>query len=291
MSLPQTDLERANTPTPGRQLHTGAAARPGDTAASTSASTSGGASGGTSADRVLELLLELISRDSVGVVEAAEHLGVSRPTAHRLLATLVRHGMAAQDHHGGRYSLGLRFAMLTARSPRSLLLESARREVLALREETGETCHFGVLQGNSSRFVLGFQGALERSTPSRVGVVLPAHATAIGKAILAALPPESMHNLYPRGVHVLTDVTLGSKEKIDAHLREVARRGYATNLAESEPGLSAVAVVVRGADGSPVGAVAVSGPADRLRSERLPSLAARIQRSALDIQSTLAMQR
>lgn len=119
--------------------------------------------------------------------------------------------------------------------------------------------------------------------------MLPAHATAAGKAVLAALPPVAIQNLYPRGVQVLTDATLRSKEEISEHLRAVASRGYATNVSESEPGLAAVAVVVRGADGAPVGALAIAGPSDRIPATRLPTLATRMQRAALDIQSALLL--
>ncbi|MGO4690341.1 IclR family transcriptional regulator [Glaciibacter sp. 2TAF33] len=245
-------------------------------------------SASSSADRIIELLLELVATESVRVSDAARLLGVSRPTAHRLLTTLVRHGVITQDYSGGPYSTSLRFATLASRSSRSFLLELARQQTLALRDDTGETTHFAVLQGNSCRFVTGFEGFHSRSTPLRVGMVLPAHATAPGKAILGAVTPEVLHNLYPRGVQTLTDATLGSMDEIDGHLQEVARRGYATNFSESEVGLTAVAVVVRDSTGSPVGALAISGPRDRLPSERIPPLAARMQRAALAIQSALA---
>lgn len=241
----------------------------------------------TSADRVLELLLAVLGAESIRVAEAARLLAVSRSSAHRLLSTLVRHGIVAQEHPSGPYTLTPKIAMLASRSTRSSLLELARQQTLALRDDTGETVHFAVLQGNSCRFVAGHEGAHGRSTPLRVGIALPAHATAAGKAILAFVAPEVLQNLYPRGVQALTDATLGSRDEIDVHLRDVARRGYATNFSESELGLTAVAVVVRDGAGLPVGALAISGPGDRVPADRVPRLAARMQRAALAIQAAL----
>jgi len=241
----------------------------------------------SSADRVVELLLAVLERDSIRVADAAALLGVSRPTAHRLLTTLARHRVVAQEQANGPYALTLRFAMRAARSPRTLLVELARQQAIALRDDTGETTHFAVLQGNGCRFLVGAEGLHARSTPLRTGLVLPAHATAPGKALLAVLPPEVLRDLYPRGVQTLTDATLGSKEEIDRHLHDVARRGYATNFSESELGLAAVAVVVRNEAGAPVGALAVSGPGDRLPQDRIHHIAARMQRSALLIQAAL----
>lgn len=241
----------------------------------------------TSADKVLILLAELARRGSIRVHEAADHLGSARSTAHRLLATLVRNGMAEQDSSGGVYRAGPGLRSIVAPAARSSLLVAAQAAVLAMRDETTETSHFAILQGNSIRFVVGYVGLHEDHTPSRVGLVLPAHATAVGKAILAALPPESLADLYPRGVQVLTGATLGTQEEIQEHLRMVARRGYATNNSESDSDITAVAVVVRDVDGIPIGSLAVAGPPERLPSARIPHVVARMQRAALDIQGAL----
>jgi DNA-binding IclR family transcriptional regulator len=241
----------------------------------------------TSADKVLILLVELARRGSIRVHEAAEYLGSARSTAHRLLATLVRNGMAEQDGSGGSYRPGPGLRSVVAPTTRSSLLVAAQAAVLAMRDETTETSHFAILQGNSIRFVTGYEGLHEDHTPSRVGLVLPAHATAVGKAILAALPPEALRDLYPRGVQVLTGATLGTQEEIHEHLRMVARRGYATNNSESDSDITAVAVVVRDVDGIPIGSLAVAGPPERLPAARIPHVVARMQRAALDIQAAL----
>jgi DNA-binding IclR family transcriptional regulator len=238
----------------------------------------------SSVDNALELLRELVQRGSMRVHEAASHLGVARSTAHRLLAALGRHGFVQQRTAGGSY---YPVVMLDPPAvPR--VTRDARGGAGPLRDETEETAHLAVLQGNGARFLVGFEGLREPRTATRVGLLLPAHATAAGKVILAALPPDTVRNLYPRGAQTLSDLTLGSAEEIIEHLRLVARRGYATNVAEAGNDLTAIAVVVRDARGAPVAALAIAGPSIRMPHARVPHLVARLQRAALDVQVALS---
>lgn len=242
----------------------------------------------TSVDNALVLLREVALRGSMRVHEAADHLGVARSTAHRLLAALARHGFVRQKSPGGPY---VRVVLLDQpalpRVTRELLVDVAGPVVRTLRDEVEETTHLTVLQGNGARFLVGFEGTHDPHTPLRVGLLLPAHATAAGKAILASLPPETVRDLYPRGAQVFTDSTPASADEVVDHLRLVARRGYATNVSEAGAHLTAVAVVVRDAGGAPVAAIAVAGPTERMPAARIPHVVARLHRSALDIQSGL----
>jgi DNA-binding IclR family transcriptional regulator len=243
----------------------------------------------SSVDNALELLRELVQRGSMRVHEAASHLGVARSTAHRLLAALGRHGFVQQRTAGGSYyPVVMLDPPAVPRVTRDARVGSGTPVVRALRDETEETAHLAVLQGNGARFLVGFEGLREPRTATRVGLLLPAHATAAGKVILAALPPDTVRNLYPRGAQTLSDLTLGSAEEIIEHLRLVARRGYATNVAEAGNDLTAIAVVVRDARGAPVAALAIAGPSIRMPHARVPHLVARLQRAALDVQVALS---
>ncbi|MGC5614924.1 IclR family transcriptional regulator [Georgenia sp. Z1491] len=242
----------------------------------------------TSVDNALKLLDELVRRGEIRVHEAATFLGVARSTAHRLLAALVRHGFVRQRTAGGPYvPMVILDRPVVPKVTHERMIAAAAPVVRALRDETEETSHLALLQGNSVRFVVGYQGSRDDSTPLRTGMVLPAHATAVGKVMLAALPAESLRHLYPRGVQVLTDATLRTEEEIGTHLRDVARRGHATNIAESAEGLTAVAVIVRDAEAAPAAAIAVAGPAERMPAVRLPYIVSRMHRAALDIQAEL----
>src|SRR5262249_42879545 len=140
-------------------------------------------------------------------------------------------------------------------------------------------------------FVDGVESGQPLRVGLRVGMVLPAHATAAGKAILAALPPEQVRDLYPRGVQTLTDRTLRTLEDIERHLAGVTRAGHATNHRESADDVAAVGVVIRNPARAPVAALAVAAPAERLQPVRIPLIAIRMHRTSHAITDAMTMPR
>ncbi|WP_228083629.1 IclR family transcriptional regulator [Streptomyces profundus] len=237
----------------------------------------------TSVDNALRLIHALGEHGELRVYEAADLLGVARSTAHRLLSTLTFRGFATRA--GGHvYRPGPALADAGLRALGRLdLRQVAKPHLRALSEDTGETVHLVVLEGNGARFVDGVESAQPLRVGLRIGMVLPAHSTSAGKAILAALPPEQVRSLYPRGVQTLTGRTLASLEDIERHLATVARVGYATNHGESAEDVSAVGVVIRDHTRAPIAAIAVAAPSERLLRPRIPLIAIRMHRAGLAI--------
>ncbi|KAE8765059.1 helix-turn-helix domain-containing protein [Georgenia thermotolerans] len=232
----------------------------------------------------MRLVQALDERGRLRVSEAAELLGIARSTAHRLLATLKFRGFAAQDGPDRTYTPGPALADAGLRAIARLdLRQVAHPHLQALAQEVGETVHLVRLEGNGARFLDGVESAQVVRVGLRTGLVLPAHATAAGKAILAALPPEQVRALYPRGLQTLTGATLQTLDDVERHLQEVARAGYATNYGESAEGVAALGVVVRNQAGQPVGAVAVAAPTERMPAARVPFVVSRMHRAGLAI--------
>ncbi|MFC7644981.1 IclR family transcriptional regulator C-terminal domain-containing protein [Streptosporangium lutulentum] len=122
---------------------------------------------------------------------------------------------------------------------------------------------------------------------SRIGMLLPAHATSGGKALLAELPEEELRALYPRGVS--TEVSaIGDLAALRRELDGVRRRGYAVNSEESERGVRAVGVCVRDGAGRAVAAAAIAVPSVRWPKRRLAELAAPLAAAAARISAALA---
>lgn len=237
-----------------------------------------------SVDNALRILLLLDERGELRVYEAAEELGVARSTAHRLLATLRYRGFVAQDPEGRVYRPGRALAQLGLHAfARRDIRQVARPHLERLCADLGETVHIMVLEGNGVRFVDGVEGTQPLRVGLRVGILLPAHATAGGKALLAALPAEQVRDLYPRGVPTLTPGTLATLGQIEDELREVSRAGYATNFGESAEGVAAVAVAVRDPLRSPIGAVAVAAPQERMPRARVAGVVSRLQQTAMRV--------
>jgi len=237
-----------------------------------------------SVDNALQILQLADARGEVRVHEIAADLGVARSTAHRLLATLRHRGFVTQDEAGRAYRPGRALAQLGLHAfARRDIRQVARRHLEELCADVGETVHLLVLEGNGVRFIDGVEGSQPLRVGLRIGILLPAHATAGGKAILAAIPAEQIGALYPRGVSTLTTETLASLDEIEAELQEVARLGYATNLGESAEGVAAAAVAVHDPLRRPVAAVAVAAPRERMPRARIAGVSSRLQQAALKI--------
>jgi DNA-binding IclR family transcriptional regulator len=222
-----------------------------------------------SAEQALRLVLLVAQRGSITLSEAATELGVVPSTAHRLLATCKHVGFAAQDRPGGPYSPGPAVQELALATSATVDLRDAARPVLErLAADCGETTNLMLLEGDRVRFVESLEGSHPVRVGSRLGVVLPAHCTSGGKAMLAALPPDELLRRYP--THEL-DAVSGhppmSWPALIADLRLIRERGWAVNLGDSDPSIGGVGVALRSASGYPIAAVTAGAPLSRLATE------------------------
>jgi DNA-binding IclR family transcriptional regulator len=235
-------------------------------------------------ENALVALTFLHERGEVRVAEVADQLGVARSTAHRVLAMLVFHGFAIQDARR-LYRPGPALRDGAAAAPD--VVTAAHPHLRALSRLVGETIHLVVLQGNGVRFVDGVEGPQTLRVGSRIGMLLPAHATSGGKALLAELPDDELRALYPRGV-LPGASAVGDLATLRRELVGVRRRGYAVNSEESERGVRAVGACVRDGAGRPVAAAAVAVPSARWPKRRLTELAAPLLDTAARITAALA---
>jgi DNA-binding IclR family transcriptional regulator len=237
-------------------------------------------------ENALVALKFLQERGEVRVAEVADRLGVARSTAHRVLAMLVFHDFATQDaRRVYRPGPALRTLGDAATTPPDVVTV-AHPHLRELGRLVGETVHLMVLQGNGVRFVDGVEGTQTLRVGSRIGMLLPAHATSGGKALLAELPEEELRALYPRGVSTGASA-VGDLAALRRELDGVRRRGYAVNSEESERGVRAVGVCVRSATGQAVAAAAVAVPSVRWPKRRLTELAAPLAATAVRITAAL----
>jgi DNA-binding IclR family transcriptional regulator len=222
----------------------------------------------TSVDNALWLLQLVAERQALRVSEAAELLGVARSTAHRLLAALRRRDFLMQDRPNGAYRPGpALYAIGMAAISRLDIRRVAQPVLEQLRDKTQETASLAVLEGTMVRFVECYEGLSIVRIGNRAGVVRHAHASAVGKAILAALPDSELERRYPdEELPAPTPAAISSRRELMGELTQVRRQGYALNWEESSDGVAAVAVAVRDASGIPLASISVSVPSMRLGS-------------------------
>jgi DNA-binding IclR family transcriptional regulator len=237
-----------------------------------------------SVDRALELVLAFRTRASLGVSEAAELLGVSPSTAHRMLSMLQHRGFVQQDPRTKDYLRGPALVEVGLATVRQLdIRREARPHLEALARDTGETAHLMLLQGRSASFLDGVESPQAVRAAQRTGFSLPAHCTAAGKALLAQLPEAEVATLYSRPEHMeaLTGRSITTLPRLRRELAAVRERGWAANDGESEQGLRAIAVAIPRWSGSTHhAAITLAGPAFRLEDERLPELAEDLRAAA-----------
>jgi IclR family transcriptional regulator, acetate operon repressor len=228
----------------------------------------GPAGGLTSVDNALWLLQLIGERQALRVAEAADLLGVARSTAHRLLSALRRRGFVMQDRPNGAYRPGPALnAVGLAAISRIDLRRIARPVLEELQEETRETASLAVLEGTNIRFVDAVESTRAVRVGNRTGLVRLAHTSAVGKAVLAQLPPAELRRRYPQEeLATRTPAAVASREELFAELAEIRQQGYALNWDESVEGTSAVAAALRDPTGSSVAAVAIAAPSSRMRS-------------------------
>lgn len=244
----------------------------------------------SSVDKALRLLELIGERQALRVSEAADLLGVARSTAHRLLAALGRRGFVLQDKPNGAYRPGSVLNEIGLAAIGRIDIRRVARPVLEeLRDQTAETVSLSLLEGRDVRFVSCVEGRRAVRVGDRTGVVLPAHCTAAGKAILAALPPVELTRRYrDRELTARTPASIAHWDALERELAAIRRDGYARNRQEGESGVSALAVAVRDLTDAPLAAIAVVMPSSRAPGrEATGPLVASMGRSAHAIQRLL----
>lgn len=245
-----------------------------------------------SVDNALRLALELRNRPSLRVADAADLLGVARSTAHRLLSMLAYRGFASQDPATRAYTAGPVLTDAGLYVARSLdVRRAARRYLEWVRDTLGETVHVVVLEGSQARFVDGVEGSHALRVGTRIGMLLPAHATSGGKALLAEMSDDDVTTLFGGSLPAVTQQTIGDLDTLRRELERVRRRGYAINVEESEIGIAAVGMCIRGPAGEPVAALAVAAPSARLTRRRIPELVPTIVEATRRISAALEQAR
>ena len=222
--------------------------------------------------------------------EIAQALDLPKSATHRLLRELVALGWVTQEAAEGRYRLSLRFALLGSRGLSATgLPELARPLLRALADATRELVRMTLASGDGLSWIAAAQGAPPglMYQPAMDGTLV-LHATANGKAFLAALAPEAALRLARQGglgeVRP-TPATLHAEGALRTELDRVRRAGYAVAVEEAEPGVTAVAVAIVPVGCGPVGTVSVAGPSLRLTPARIPDLAARLAETAAALAS------
>ncbi len=200
-----------------------------------------------SAERTLQILEALgAAREPVSVTDLHQQLGYPRSSLHQLLHTMARHGWIDFMHDGTRVGVGSRALLVgTSYLDRDPALMHAAHALETVRDLTGYTTHYARIEGAHVIYLATRETTDSHRATSRVGRQLPAHATSLGKALLADLSEHEVAATLPTGrLTALTPHTITSRAALQRELNETRARGYSRECEENTIGVSCVGVAV-----------------------------------------------
>lgn len=204
------------------------------------------AGGVKSARRAIELLETFgANSDWTSLAELHAHTGFPRSSLHGLLRTLRDTGWIEADETGTRFRLGVRALICgTGYLDRDPVIPYATDSLERVREQTGFTAHYARLCDDQIVYLETRESRHSAHLVSRVGRTLPAHATALGRALLAELADDELSKLLPAQLSALTEHTITERETLRAELVVARERGYAMEREQGTLGVACVAAVV-----------------------------------------------
>lgn len=238
--------------------------------------------------RILTLLAS--SRGPMAAAAIATQLSVPRSSVYQLLEEMREHGFALHYPEERRWGLGPRAFELGGGFTRQQPLARLGRPVLeALVDRVGESGHLAVLSGTDVLYLAEERAPRRPSLVTDVGVRLPAHLTASGRAMLASVPAAQLRALYAsanafasRGTDAWTYARL--KGELDA----VRARGFATENGEVTPRFASVGAAVRDQTGWPVAAVALTFEESPASSDLWAQWALEVRSTAAEIERRIS---
>ena len=241
-------------------------------------------------DRAFDIL-ELIGRSPRGVTnsELSRKLAIPKSSASYILRTMEGRGYLRLDRETGRYKLGFKLLLLGRGVLAGIdLKETAVPMLRQLAERTTLTANLAILDGVEVVYIEKVEAAGFIKMDTWVGRRLPAHATSVGKAILAHLPEEERQALFKkRQLERRTPATILSVAKLFRELDIIRRQGYSVDDEESSIGVRCIGAPIFGSAVKVEAAISVSGTTAQIDHTNLRRIAAQVRDTAAAISKQL----
>ena len=240
-------------------------------------------SGVQSLGRAFAILEEVARhREGIGLAELSKRVGLHNSTTFHLAKTMVSLGYMRQERDSKRYRVGRPLFALAASALDEIEMVNLATPVLEdLSRETGESGHFAVRMGDAVVVIARTSGTGAFQLTDRVGVVRPAHCTALGKIILASLRPDQLKRFLERvELKPSTKKSVTDQSVLLREITEIRRTAIAFDDGEFNPEVRCVAVPVYNFTGEVIGALGISGPIWRMSDQMLQSRAKLVQTAA-----------
>lgn len=240
------------------------------------------------ADNTLRILQLLASRKTpTPAAMIATLLQLPRSSVYQLLTVMHEHGFVTHYPEDKSYGLGIAaFELSSAYTRQEPLARLGAPLIAQLVDKVGESAHLAVLHGSHVLYIVEDRAKGRPSLVTDVGVRLPSHLTASGRAILAALPKSQVRALYPNAASFsdrMGHSSINSYSQLRRELDQTLQRGYAVERGDVTEDFHSIAVEILDANNWPVAAVAVTFLADRVPEDQWEKLLRQIRSTAEQI--------
>lgn len=235
---------------------------------------------------ILETIRE--SRSGLGLSDLARAVGLPKPTAYRIVATMEARGYLAR-HGSGHYQMTRKFFDLQQNeSTEQALMRVALPIMERLVELCRETVNLGILDAAEVVVISTIESPQSIRMTSKVGNRRYLHSTALGKVLLSGLADKEVDRIIRiHGLPRLMPRTLVTRQALAAELDLVRKQGFALDNEENEPGGRCIGAPIVGLDGRIVAALSISAPIFRMDMARTRGLAGELINSCRAISRAL----
>lgn len=234
----------------------------------------GGSKNIQSIERAYRILECFINHDELGITEISNMVGLHKSTTSGIVTTLKNLTILDQNEKTGKMFLGRGLSRVSAHIKMSLkdIYEPYMKKLSEVTQET-VTLH-SWNGGEMTTLVDIIESTHSLRYSHQVGAVFPCNSSAIGKAILAALPEKEKNDLLDRiELCPVTIYTITIRNKLEADLIETRKHGYGITRREADDDIVGLGIAVYNNKGMPIGGIGVGGPATRMTDEVIANLA------------------
>jgi DNA-binding IclR family transcriptional regulator len=235
-------------------------------------------------------LIETVAGSSrpLSLAELCTLVDLPKATTHRLCQQLERNSFIVREPGGRRYAPGARLLRVSFDTLRVGFVAERHQILSSLVDAIGETCNLTTLAGHEVLYLDRVESRWPLRLHFDVGSRVPAHCTASGKLILAAMKlPERKRIIEAIGLPAYTPHTISTRTAFDAELSKIARQGYSLDCEEFLLGMAAIAVPVLNRDGTVIAAIACHGPSVRFGPKQAKEYLPQLRRAARKLSETL----
>ncbi len=220
-------------------------------------------------DRASALLINVLESSTPPLLsELSRTHEIPKSTTSRMLSALERQGLVRRDRNGAFIAGDVLTQFARSQNHDSVLVARMHSVLEKLAMSTGETANLAVSSNSQMKLIDQVDGHYLLGATNWIGKVIPFHASALGKVLLAYGAAT-----IPLGkLEKLTSKTITARPRLLSELESVRKKGYAIIVDELEEGLVAVAAPIREDDGRVVGAISISGPSPRLTQRDLAKI-------------------